>query len=193
VLASRVTDLGGGTWHYEYALYNMNSDRSIASVSVPVNPAVIVSNIGFHDVAYLAGDGEGGVNRDGTDWPGVNAAGAVSWATTPFATNNNANALRFHTTYNIPLRRERGPPSRARSRWASTKVVNSVVVSNVDVPGDPPGAFTASARTARWARTTRRLPVRQHRRGRQRLRAQLRSQRREPVGHRDALARTTSC
>jgi len=35
----KVTDLGGGLWHYEYALYNQNLDRAIQSFSVPVGAA----------------------------------------------------------------------------------------------------------------------------------------------------------
>ena len=31
----KVTDLGGGMWHYEYALFNLNLDRAIQSFSVP--------------------------------------------------------------------------------------------------------------------------------------------------------------
>ncbi len=44
----KVTDLGGGMWHYEYALFNMNLDRAIQSFSVPLGPGVNVTNIEFH-------------------------------------------------------------------------------------------------------------------------------------------------
>ena len=43
----KVTNPSAGVWHYEYALYNMNLDRSIQSFSVPVGGANI-SSIGFH-------------------------------------------------------------------------------------------------------------------------------------------------
>ncbi len=44
----KVTNPTVGVWHYEYALYNENLDRSIQSFSVPVGPGVNVTNIGFH-------------------------------------------------------------------------------------------------------------------------------------------------
>jgi len=136
VLGSSVTDLGGGQWHYEYALYNMNSHRSIGSFSVPIPPGVNVSNIGFHDVAYRAGDGEGGVNYDGTDWTGTLAGGALTWATTPMANNNNANALRWGTTYNFRFDADFGP-STGTITLGQWRVVNNVPVTNVEVPGAP--------------------------------------------------------
>lgn len=95
-LGYKVTDLGGGRWHYEYALQNLNSDQSAGSVSVPIDPQALVTNIGFHDVAYHSGD-----PYDGTDWPGAKSGGEVRWATTPFSTNANANALRWGTLYNF--------------------------------------------------------------------------------------------
>ena len=71
-LGYRVTDNGNGTWHYEYALHNMNSRRDAQSFSIPVPSGVNVTNMGFHDVDYHSGDGEAaaGVNYDGTDWHG---------------------------------------------------------------------------------------------------------------------------
>ena len=101
LLASRATDLGGGQWHYEYALHNQNSDRSARSFAVPVPLAAAVSNPGFHDVDYHSGDGPGGVNLDGTDWSVATAGGLVAFSTDAFATNPNANALRWSATYNF--------------------------------------------------------------------------------------------
>ncbi len=95
-LAYRVTDLGGGQFHYEYALYNMNSDRSGQAFEIPIPAAVTVSNIGFHDVDYHSGE-----PFAGTDWPGTVGSGKISWATQTFAQNQNANALRWGTLYNF--------------------------------------------------------------------------------------------
>jgi hypothetical protein len=93
----KVTDLGGGRWHYEYAVHNMNSFRAGGSFSVPVPPGVTVTNIGFHDVNSHSGE-----PYDNTDWTGVRTSGAVTW-TSPqtFAQNPNSNAIRWGTTYNF--------------------------------------------------------------------------------------------
>lgn len=99
-IAAKVTDLGGGTWHYEYALQNYNSDRSGASFAVPVAPGVLISNVGFHGVRYHSGEA-----YDNTDWdlpPNGPSAGSLTWSSHPFPTSpTNANALRWGTTYNF--------------------------------------------------------------------------------------------
>lgn len=92
----RVTDNGDGTWHYEFAVQNLNSDRSGGSFSIPVPDGVTVTNIGFHDINYHSGELYSNV-----DWAGAVAGGAISWATDAYATNANANAIRWSTMYNF--------------------------------------------------------------------------------------------
>lgn len=101
ILAGQATNLGGGIWHYEYAVHNLNSDRSIGSFWVPVRPDAVITNVGFRDVDYHDGDGTGGVNYDGTDWPGTTGSARVSWSTTDHATNPDANAIRWGMMYNF--------------------------------------------------------------------------------------------
>lgn len=130
IVAAKATDLGNGFWHYEYAINNLNSDRSIGSFSVPCSIYSTVHNVGFHDVAYRGGDGGGGVNYDGTDWPGSFAGGAVTWATTPFAVNDNANSIRWGTLYNFRFDANLPPaPSRGNVTLGQFKVVTDVAAS----------------------------------------------------------------
>jgi len=100
-LGHLATDNGNGTWHYEYALYNMNSHRSAGSFTVDLPAGVSVSNVGFHDVDYHSGDGVGGVTQDGTDWVVSVGATSITWQTDSFADNANANALRWGSLYNF--------------------------------------------------------------------------------------------
>ena len=95
-----VTDNGDGTWHYEYALYNMNSHRSAREFIVPCPDAATVTNVAFHDVGYHSGDGNGGVTYDGTDWPSTVGGNQMAWSTDTIDVNDNANALRWGTLYN---------------------------------------------------------------------------------------------
>jgi hypothetical protein len=101
IVCSDATDIGGGWTHYEYAVYNMNSDRAAGSFSVPISPGTCVQNIGFHDVAYRDGDGLGNVNQSGTDWSVTVGSNSITWATETFAQNPNANAIRWTGTYNF--------------------------------------------------------------------------------------------
>lgn len=96
LLGYKVTDLGDGTWHYEYAIQNLNSDRSAGSFTVPVPSGVALQNIGFHDIADHSG-----TPYDTTDWPATHLNDNLVWATTPYETDPNANALRWGSLYNF--------------------------------------------------------------------------------------------
>ena len=96
ILGSKVTDLGGGIWNYEYAIHNLTSRRAGASFSVPIPFGSSPTNIGFHDVDYHSGE-----PFDGTDWSVTVDDTSVSWNTELFSVNPDANALRWGTLYNF--------------------------------------------------------------------------------------------
>ncbi|MHC5112167.1 MAG: hypothetical protein ACYTHJ_20090 [Planctomycetota bacterium] len=98
-VASKSTDLGNGQWRYDYAIQNLNSDRSVRSVSVPAPDA---TDIGFHDVDSHSGDGDSpfGSYYDNTDWEGTNGCGSFSWATKTWWADERTNALRWGEMYN---------------------------------------------------------------------------------------------
>ena len=144
ILSSRATDIGNGLWHYEYALYNMNSDRGVASFQVPLPAGVGVINAEFVDVAYLGGDGLSGVNFDGTDWVRTETGGFVTWTTNQtYLQNPSANSLRWGSTYTFRFDANAAPVS-GTATLGQFKVVNSIGVTNVDVPGTPTGGSVLS-------------------------------------------------
>ncbi len=97
LVGSRVTALGGGQWSYEYAVHNLNSHRSAGSFAVPIPTRSTLSDIGFHDVDYHSGEPFQGK----PDWTPTVGSGTMSWATTPYAVDPDANALRWGTLYNF--------------------------------------------------------------------------------------------
>jgi hypothetical protein len=97
LIACKVSDNADGTYDYEYAIHNLNSDRSINSVEVPVGDAS-VSAVGFKDIDYNSGE-----LYDNTDWSSSINAGTVNWNGATYATNPNGNALRWGTMYNFSL------------------------------------------------------------------------------------------
>ncbi len=148
ILAAKATSLGGGMWHYEYALYNMNSDRGFASCTVPVGSTLTVSNIGFHDVSFHSGDGVGTaqgalVNVDGTDWPSTRVGCSLGWAAVPLvapANPLNTNYIHWGTTYNFRFDCNAAPTTGNMAIGffkAVTGQPNSMQVSTV-VPCSPP-------------------------------------------------------
>jgi hypothetical protein len=96
ILAAKATDSGNGAWHYEYAIQNLNSDRSARAFMVPLPPGAAVSGVGFHDVDYHSGE-----PYDPADWDGALGSVEVTWSTAAYATSVNANALRWDTVYNF--------------------------------------------------------------------------------------------
>jgi hypothetical protein len=106
-VAYKVTGPDAGVWHYEYAIYNQNLDRAVQSFEV-VFPLFFPNpfNIGFHAPPQHPGFAHDGTLGDAgyssTPWDvtqGVN--NSVTWSTETFATNQNANAIRFGTLYNF--------------------------------------------------------------------------------------------
>ncbi len=100
--ASKATNLGGGQWHYEYALQNLTSDRSAGSITVPVPECASVSNAGFHDVAYHSGE-----PQDPADWTSSRVGAQLGWTVNPPpppplppALPWQHNAVRWGTMYN---------------------------------------------------------------------------------------------
>lgn len=104
VMGAKVTDLNDGYWHYEYAVQNINSDRSARAFSVPVDPTAKIKNVGFRDVPYHSGE-----PWLGLDWQVVVNNGFISWSTADHGTNPVANALRWGTLYNFRFDANRPP------------------------------------------------------------------------------------
>jgi hypothetical protein len=111
----KVTNPSAGVWHYEYELYNQNLDRAIQSFSVPLGPGVNVTNVGFHAPPQHPGFAHDGTVGDAgyssTPWDVTQDASAITWSTETFATNQNANAIRFATLYNFRFDADQPPQS----------------------------------------------------------------------------------
>lgn len=131
ILAYKATNIGAGQYHYEYALFNENSDRSAQAISFPVGQGASCTSLNFTDVDYHSGE-----PYDLTDWvPTFTLGTGVSWATTPFSTNVNANALRWSTTYTFSFD-STGAPTPGNATIALFKPGSpSFMNVQVDVPG----------------------------------------------------------
>jgi len=96
IVSAKATSLGGGQYHYEYAVENLNNQRAGQKFSVPLPAGTVVTNLGFHDVDYHSG-----TPYVGTDWTPTVTSSSVSWECETLAVNANANALRWGTLYNF--------------------------------------------------------------------------------------------
>ena len=93
----RFEPLTNGNYAWEIAVHNLNSHLAAQGIEVELPPGAQVSNIGFHDVDYHSGE-----PFAGTDWTHqITANNTLLWQTDDFATDPNANALRWGTLYNF--------------------------------------------------------------------------------------------
>jgi hypothetical protein len=131
ILAYKTTSLGGGMYHYEYALFNENSDRAAQAFSIPMGEGASCNSQSFADVDYHSGE-----PYDLTDWATSFTGGSdATWSTTPFATNVNANALRWSTTYAFSFD-STGAPTQGNATVTLFKPGTPTSMSvQVEVPG----------------------------------------------------------
>ena len=112
-VAYKVTNPSAGVWHYEYAIYNQNMDRAIQSFGIPMGSGVTLSNVGFHAPPQQPGwtfDGTAGnTGFSNTPWTQTQTGGFMTWSSETFAQNQNANAIRWGTMYNIRFDSNRPP------------------------------------------------------------------------------------
>ncbi len=100
VVASKATDLGGGQWHYEYAILNVDLDRKVGSYSVPLPEGVTVTNVGFHAVESHDEP------YSNTLWSDNVTTDAVTWTTLD-------NPIRWGTLYNFRFDADKPPAAAA--------------------------------------------------------------------------------
>jgi len=94
-LKTKVSDNGDGTWHYEYALFNLDFHRAIGAFRVPVGDAVELSAIEFHAPRSF----DEGYSNDA--WEVTREGGELVWSTTPWEIDPQANPLRWGTLHNF--------------------------------------------------------------------------------------------
>ena len=137
LIGYRAIDNGNGTWRYEYAIQNLNSDRAGGSFSVPVPAGVTVTNIGFYSPAYMNGEG-----YSNASWTVTQADGMITWACEP-NTNANANALRWSTMYNFRFTANVAPAASLgqvnMGIWKAPTATSTAtsVIMGAKVPGTP--------------------------------------------------------
>jgi hypothetical protein len=147
ILAAKATQLSEDTWHYEYALANMNSDVSGQAFKVPLLPGTVITNVGFHDVDYHSGDAmnnfnNGSLNFSGADWNVEITGDSITWSSETMAQNINANALRWGTMYNFRFDANKPPMSDAKDAMVTLSTFK--VEGSVDAISVVPGAASCN-------------------------------------------------
>ncbi len=103
LVGSRAFQNTNGTWHYAYAVHNLNSDRNGGSFSVPLATGVVVTNAAYHAPFNHSGD-----NYTNTPWTPTVSAGSITWACEP-NTSTNAHCIRWATMHTFEFDANSGP------------------------------------------------------------------------------------
>ncbi len=133
ILGSNASDNGDGTWSYEYALYNMNSERSIGAIFIPLSEGTTPTDLGFHDVEHR----ENPWSVD--DWTPVINAGDISWSTDSYSVNPDANAIRWGTLYNFRFTCDAAPTNDSVYASPFKPGIGIVWTFDAQVPGSASG------------------------------------------------------
>jgi hypothetical protein len=106
IVARKVTEPVPGTFHYEYAIFNLNSDRAAQRFVVDFADGTTISAVGHKDIDHHSSE-----PYATTDWTGTVDAGtsSVSWASELYSVSVNANALRWSTLYNFWFEADAAP------------------------------------------------------------------------------------
>ena len=101
---SRVFDEGDGTFRYEYAIFNLNVDRSIGALRLPWD-ASNVANVATHK----APEWHSGEMFTNESWEMTISGGEMVWSSDSYLSNEMANAVRWANLQNITIITEAEP------------------------------------------------------------------------------------
>ncbi len=93
-IGKRATPLGGGNYHWEVAVQNLNSDRSGGGFTVNFAPGTLITNAGFRSIPYHSGG-----PYANTPWAITITGSSIHWECPH--TSRYENALRWGTMDNF--------------------------------------------------------------------------------------------
>jgi len=132
-VAAKATALAGGQYRYEYAVYNLNSDRSAGTFSVPLPAGATMTGVYFRAPQWHSGE-----PYSNAAWTNSRAGDVLTFATQPFAVNANANAIRWGSMYNFGFTSNIAPVTGNASiglfKAGTAGAPNAVAVVGVPVP-----------------------------------------------------------
>ncbi|HYE63490.1 MAG TPA: hypothetical protein VD997_15985 [Phycisphaerales bacterium] len=132
-VAGKATSLGNGLWRYEYAVYNHNSDRGAGTLSFNVPAGATVSDYFFRAPKYHSGEPYSNAN-----WTMSKSGTTLTFSTEPYATNANANAIRWATLYNFGFTTDVAPVNgTAELGLFKPGTIPSITVAGLPVPTPP--------------------------------------------------------
>src|SRR6185369_5634411 len=120
----------------------------IQSFTVPIGHGANITNVGFHappqQPAWPHDGTVGDAGYSSTPWDVTQESNSITWSTESFATNPNANAIRFATLYNFRFDADQ-PPEAANATVGFFKTGSPMMVA---IQGPAAGATPTPTPTA---------------------------------------------
>ncbi|MGK0303113.1 MAG: hypothetical protein ACI89X_004001, partial [Planctomycetota bacterium] len=127
-VGSKVTSLGGGNYHYEYAIHNVDNSRAGNSFSIPIDPAAVATNFSFGDI-----------DTDGSnDWSMARVGNEIVFTATA------SNPIEWNTIYNFGFDADHVPGT---SMCEIGEARPGAGLSSVSVETEVPGGSTIATFT----------------------------------------------
>jgi hypothetical protein len=142
-VASRATDLGGGIWHYEYAVENLNSDRGIRSFRINFGSGTAITNAQMRQVDCHSGVAAEDANRNAT-WSQTINSDHIIWDspnTWNAATPQLGSYIRWGTMYNFRFDANVAPAVSGNATLGYFKPLTSYP-NTIDAAAHVPGGGT---------------------------------------------------
>lgn len=131
-VAARATQIGANQWHYEYAVFNLNSDRGVGTITIPLAALASFTDFSFHHPASHSGE-----PFSNAPWTAKRNGHVLTLTTDAYAADPNANAIRWGTTYNFGFTTNVAPNTNGRARLSLFKPAPSGGVTTIDASGLP--------------------------------------------------------
>lgn len=142
-VGSRAIDLGGGTWRYEYAVQNGNSDRGVGTfaLGIPCDGTFALSSPTYRGVRHHSGS-----PYSNAAWTFSQGADFALWRTTPYSNDPAASAIRWGELARFGFTCNRPPVSGVATLGLFKPGTPTELTADVVVPsGEFPAYCTANA------------------------------------------------
>ncbi len=135
--AAKVTNLNNGSWRYEYAIYNLNSDRGAQKLVFRLADDAPVTEFTFRAPQWHSGE-----PYSNTPWTMTKDSNTLIFSGQTFESNVNGNAIRWCTMFNFGFTTT-VPPTVGQAKLALFKPPapgtgqTEVLINDLPIPTPP--------------------------------------------------------
>jgi hypothetical protein len=136
-VAGCATPLAGGLYRYEFAVFNLNSDRGCGAIAMSLPAGASMTDTFFRHPKSHSGE-----PFSNAAWTFARSGNTLTISTDAFAANANANAIRWGTMYNVGFTSNAVPGNGS----VALGLFKPGTIASINAPGMPvPGSIACPA------------------------------------------------